>query len=591
MTEILTESFCERCGTRYTFELSAPRKSRVGRVRMAAKGVKNFVMSDEASFSEAMADARGEEELAATAHQLDAFHKTFNFCLTCRQYTCGDCWNPSEGRCLTCAPMAGIVEPEYAPAPQAAAAAAAPTNGYHEDAPPESWPEADLTQDRLARALGTDAAFAAAAAAADEVPSQLEVDAANDAFAETAVDEDEPVSAVAAETIEAPVLEAEPAPIDDLADPAAELELDEDLPLAGYDVAEAPVAEWVATEPEEPVPAAEIEEPTPASSWQDEVVAVGAAGEAEEDAEYEAQAAAAEQDATVEAVMDPTFDYEPEDTDAGVAGVAPGQSLEEAVAAYEARLAAEERERAESPAVVASAVVAEPEPTVVAEVPVVSELVAPEAEPEAVADAPVAAEAIEPQVEAPVVAEDVAPEVETPVVAASVEPEVDEHVAVEAALAALAVAHAAGPEADEPVAETALAPEAAVADAVAEPVVDVVEAEEPVLAVAEEPVLAAAQEPAVTPEPEVVAEEPVAVAAAADVAAWPAEDLQAAAEPVSDEAIDAALLLALARDAESAVAEPEPVAAVEPEPVIAEPEPVAAVVEPEPEPVAAASRA
>ena len=182
MTEILTESFCERCGTRYTFESSAPRKSRVGRVRMAAKGVKNFVMSDEASFSEAMADARGEEELAATAHQLDAFHKTFNFCLTCRQYTCGDCWNPSEGRCLTCAPMAGIAEPEYAPAPLAAAGAAAPTNGYHEDAPPESWPEADLTQDRLARALGTDAAFAAAAAAADEVPSQLEVDAANDAL-------------------------------------------------------------------------------------------------------------------------------------------------------------------------------------------------------------------------------------------------------------------------------------------------------------------------------------------------------------------------------------------------------------------------
>ena len=115
MTEILTESFCERCGTRYTFESSAPRKSRIGRVRTVSKGVKNFVMSDESSFSEAMADARSEEELAATAHQLDAFHKTFNFCLTCRQYTCGDCWNPSEGRCLTCAPMAGVAEPEFRP--------------------------------------------------------------------------------------------------------------------------------------------------------------------------------------------------------------------------------------------------------------------------------------------------------------------------------------------------------------------------------------------------------------------------------------------------------------------------------------------
>ena len=56
MTEILTESFCERCGTRYTFESSAPRRSRVGRVRTFSRGVKNFVMSDEASFEEAMAD-------------------------------------------------------------------------------------------------------------------------------------------------------------------------------------------------------------------------------------------------------------------------------------------------------------------------------------------------------------------------------------------------------------------------------------------------------------------------------------------------------------------------------------------------------
>ena len=28
MPEILTESFCERCGTRYTFESVAPRKTK-----------------------------------------------------------------------------------------------------------------------------------------------------------------------------------------------------------------------------------------------------------------------------------------------------------------------------------------------------------------------------------------------------------------------------------------------------------------------------------------------------------------------------------------------------------------------------------
>jgi hypothetical protein len=111
MTEILTESFCERCGTRYTFESAAPRKSRLGRVKVLSKGVRNFVMSDDASLSEALAEARSEEELAATASQLDAFHQTFNFCLTCRQYTCSDCWNGPEGRCLTCAPIPGQEEP------------------------------------------------------------------------------------------------------------------------------------------------------------------------------------------------------------------------------------------------------------------------------------------------------------------------------------------------------------------------------------------------------------------------------------------------------------------------------------------------
>ena len=78
MTEILTESFCERCGTRYTFESSAPRRSRVGRVRTFSRGVKNFVMSDEASFEEAMAGRARRGGAGGDRHQLDAFHKTFN---------------------------------------------------------------------------------------------------------------------------------------------------------------------------------------------------------------------------------------------------------------------------------------------------------------------------------------------------------------------------------------------------------------------------------------------------------------------------------------------------------------------------------
>jgi len=113
MTEILTESFCERCGTRYTFESARPRVRLKG-VKVLSRGLKNFVMSDETSMDEAMAAARSETDRELTAHQLDAFHKTFNFCMSCRQYTCPNCWNEVEARCLSCAPHLGT---EILPAP------------------------------------------------------------------------------------------------------------------------------------------------------------------------------------------------------------------------------------------------------------------------------------------------------------------------------------------------------------------------------------------------------------------------------------------------------------------------------------------
>ncbi len=113
MTEILTESFCERCGTRYTFESARPRVRLKG-VKVLSRGLKNFVMSDDSSIDEAMAAARSDTDRELTAHQLDAFHKTFNFCMSCRQYTCPNCWNEAEARCLTCAPHLGH---EVMPAP------------------------------------------------------------------------------------------------------------------------------------------------------------------------------------------------------------------------------------------------------------------------------------------------------------------------------------------------------------------------------------------------------------------------------------------------------------------------------------------
>ena len=113
MTEILTESFCERCGTRYTFESARPR-TRLKGVKVLSRGLKNFVMSDETSMDEAMAAARSETDRELTTNQLDAFHKTFNFCMSCRQYTCPNCWNEAEARCLSCAPHLGH---EIMPAP------------------------------------------------------------------------------------------------------------------------------------------------------------------------------------------------------------------------------------------------------------------------------------------------------------------------------------------------------------------------------------------------------------------------------------------------------------------------------------------
>ncbi len=107
MPEILTESFCERCGTRYTFESANPRGPRLKGLKVMSRGLKNFVLSDDTSMDEAMAAARNETDRQQTAQQLDAFHKTFNFCMSCRQYTCGNCWNEADGRCLSCAPHLG----------------------------------------------------------------------------------------------------------------------------------------------------------------------------------------------------------------------------------------------------------------------------------------------------------------------------------------------------------------------------------------------------------------------------------------------------------------------------------------------------
>jgi hypothetical protein len=101
----VTDSYCERCGTRYTFGPMPSKGPSLAGARVLAKGLKNFVMNDEASMDDAMAAARIDVERGETARIAEEFHRTFNFCMTCRQYACDKCWNPNQAACLSCAPL------------------------------------------------------------------------------------------------------------------------------------------------------------------------------------------------------------------------------------------------------------------------------------------------------------------------------------------------------------------------------------------------------------------------------------------------------------------------------------------------------
>jgi hypothetical protein len=432
MPEILTESFCERCGTRYTFESDAPAKTKrgIGRFKTTAKGLKNYVMSDETSLDEAMAAARSDDEREHTAHQLDAFHATFNFCMTCRQYTCGNCWNDVEGRCLTCAPHLGH-EIMPAPFPELPVAAAAPIAI-------EAWPAADLAADEdevaAADAAPPDEIDAAdrldrlSATSEDVVPTWLaaaEADALAAAEAQAiveAVDEPE-IAALADETFEP--MAAVPEPELDAAELAVAAAAV--APDATPDISdEAPLE--VAPATEEP-PIAAIAEVAAAAAIVDAV----------------------EAEPAIEPVAEPPVEADDRAAAATLATAAllgrfrPGRSIDAELEAYEAAVAASEAaaaakilgtqeaetgpEAAElpapeapeplAPAAQAESVAVEPEPVAVeAEV----------AEPE-----PVAAQAEVPAEVAAIAAD------EAPVAAGREEPAVEpESIAAAAALAAAA---------------------------------------------------------------------------------------------------------------------------------------------------------
>ena len=269
MPEALTESFCERCGTRYEFK-APTRLNPLRKTRGVVSGLKNYIMSQDA-LGDALGDAMRSEQDSLAAAQLEAFHTSFNFCIDCRQYTCLNCWNDDAGRCRSCAPIAGTDDlAERLEAGLTLTVEARATNG--------SAPAEALDQAEIGRRLGVDAWPSADLdeLRADVPPLEIEPAPTVEAEAAPEVIEPEPfsqpfllaeaefetpdVAEVEAEV--APEPEPQPAPFESyvaaeaaMDEPAAEVEPLETAPL--------PVLGWDADDSFEliqfPTPA--IEEP------------------------------------------------------------------------------------------------------------------------------------------------------------------------------------------------------------------------------------------------------------------------------------------------------------------------------------------
>jgi zinc-ribbon domain len=404
MTEILTESFCERCGTRYTFEPVQSKRRGLGKIGTLGRGFRHFVSDPGSSLDEAFAVARSEQEQQSTTHALEAFHRTFNFCLNCRQYTCGDCWNAVEGRCLSCSPTGESLEP---PAPRMDTTVVLPS--------------LDLAQAHVSIDLDEDADLRDAGPWIGGTPAPDQVQGATDAWPE--LDSADAVDArlAAAHTDEA-VVEA-----------------------VGTETGTEPSLEAVA----EPVAATDeaVAEPDrieAAAEPIDEAIAeADAVAEPREALAIEELAAAAETpgaELPEAAPEDPSLAFEP------------GLNLDEQIADYERRMAATPEPMEAEP---------EPEAVEIAEVEPVAEPpepVAAEAEPIEAEAAPVIAE-LEPVAAEP---EPVAAEAEPEPVAAEPEPVAaeaePEPVAAEAEPEPVAAPTAPEPEAEFPVAASTATP-------------------------------------------------------------------------------------------------------------------------------------
>ena len=268
LADTLTESFCERCGTRYEFQ-APTRLNPLRKTRGLFGGLRNYLTSQDA-LSDAMGDAMRSEEDNLASAQLDAFHESFNFCIDCRQYTCVNCWNDDAGRCRSCAPIPGtddLVERLAASAVAAPAFADAELaqDDVHRRLGLEAWPTSDLPTDDAIASNGhpVESWPAAEALPAEHEPAIAEFEPALEPAAVEVEVEVEPVVAEFEPKPEQVIAEVEPEP-----EPVvAEVEVEPEPVIAEFEpepvMAEVEPEPVVAELEPEPEPAAAEVEPEP----------------------------------------------------------------------------------------------------------------------------------------------------------------------------------------------------------------------------------------------------------------------------------------------------------------------------------------
>ena len=101
MTDPVLQSFCERCGTRYTATDPQSKPAETGGKGMLARFGRRGTESSVPEVDPTPLTASPASEV---------FADIFSFCMDCRQYTCKKCWNEEAHACLTCRPPGSVYE-------------------------------------------------------------------------------------------------------------------------------------------------------------------------------------------------------------------------------------------------------------------------------------------------------------------------------------------------------------------------------------------------------------------------------------------------------------------------------------------------